>query len=70
MARQFPHLIEEPADLDVRLLSGGHGPLEHVEATGLNGDAEGLAVLAVGETMVERPVKHEGGEGVEDDEKF
>ena len=55
MARQFPHLIEEPADLDVRLLSGGHGPLEHVEATGL--DAEGVAVLAVGETMMERPVK-------------
>ena len=65
MARQFPHLIEESADLDVRLLSGGHGPLEHVD-----GDAEGLAVLAVGETMIERPVKHEGGEGVEDDEKF
>ena len=68
MARQFPHLIEEPADLDVRLLSGGHGPLEQVEAMDL--DAEGVAVLAVGETMVERPVKHEGGEGVEDDEKF
>ena len=70
MARQFPHLIEEPADLDVRLLSGGHGPLWHVEATSLDDDAEGLAVLAVGETMIERPVKHEGGEGVEVDEKF
>ena len=57
MARQFPHLIEEPADLDVRLLSGGHGPLEQVEAMDLDGDAEGVAVMAVGETMMERPVK-------------
>ena len=62
MARQFPHLIEEPADLDVRLLSGGHGPLEHVQPTSLDGDTQGLAVLAVGETTPEHPATDDSGE--------